>query len=170
MRCAVIESPIGPLTLVGNGVGIRELRYGRDVRAHPEAPVEDDPLLGAVAAQLRRYFAGDLEEFDVPVSWGDVTPFQKAVYEAMSRTTYGEMVSYGDLAREVGSPRASRAVGQACNRNPLPILVPCHRVVASDGSLGGYGAGLEAKRHLLALERGGDVPGGGWEPAHNAVR
>ena len=79
----------------------------------------------------------------------------------MCEIPYGEVVSYGDLAAEVGSPKAFRAVGQACNRNPLPIVVPCHRVVASDGSLGGYGGGLEAKRTLLALERDGEVPAGG---------
>jgi methylated-DNA-[protein]-cysteine S-methyltransferase len=160
-----VRSPVGPLTLVGNGSGLREVRFGQDGRAHANVPVDDDPLLGRVDVQVRRYFAGDLRTFDVLLSWGDVTPFQRSVYEAMARIPYGELVSYGDLAREAGSPRAFRAVGQACNRNPLPIIVPCHRVVAADGSLGGYGGGLDVKRTLLALERAGDVPTGGWPAA-----
>lgn len=162
MRCAVVDSPTGPLTLVGNGTGLREIRFGEDARAHARVPVAEDPLLSRVAVQLERYFAGELVTFDVPVSWGEVTPFQKKVYGAMQRIGYGQVASYGEVAREAGSPRGFRAVGQACNRNPLPIVVPCHRIVASDGSLGGYGGGLEAKRLLLSLERQGDVPAGGW--------
>lgn len=166
MRCAVVDSPIGQLTLVGNGVGLREIRFGADARAHPNVPVDDDPLLGPVAERLTRYFAGDPQHLDVPLSWGEsVTPFQRRVYDAMAQIPHGEVASYGEIAREVGSPRAFRAVGQACNRNPLPIVIPCHRVVASDGTLGGYGGGLAVKRSLLALERGTDVPPGGWEPA-----
>lgn len=104
-------------------------------------------------AELRAYLRGELREFRVPLDLDDQgTPFQRSVWSALRHIPYGELISYGDLARRVGRPGGARAVGQANGRNPIPIVVPCHRVVASGGGLGGFSAGLPVKRHLLAIE------------------
>ena len=100
--------------------------------------------------QLEEYFAGERKEFDVPMEL-DGTPFQREVWTELTRIPYGETISYGELARRVGRPNGPRAVGQANGRNPIPIVVPCHRVLASNG-IGGYGGGLKVKRALLAVE------------------
>lgn len=112
----------------------------------------DDPLLAEVADQLRAYFQKRLRRFDVPVELAG-TPFQRAVWSALQRIPYGETRSYREVAAEIGQPMAARAVGQANRANPVAVIVPCHRVIASGGSLGGYASGLELKRFLLELER-----------------
>jgi methylated-DNA-[protein]-cysteine S-methyltransferase len=103
-------------------------------------------------AELAEYLAGARREFSVPVDWDAVSGFTRRVLEACARVPFGETVSYGELARAVGSPRAARAVGQALGRNQAPMIVPCHRVLAAGGKLGGFGGGLERKRWLLELE------------------
>jgi methylated-DNA-[protein]-cysteine S-methyltransferase len=145
-----LDTPIGRLVLECDGdvlVGVwlpHEQRHGRhDVGDVP-------PVLKDAAMQLEEYFAGERTGFDVPLEL-DGTPFQKEVWAELARLGYGETISYGELARRVGRPNGPRAVGQANGRNPIPIIVPCHRVLASNG-IGGYGGGLKMKRALLALE------------------
>ena len=111
---------------------------------------EESPVLKEAATQLEEYFAGERTDFDLRMEL-DGTPFQKEVWAELSRIPYGETISYGELARRVGRPKGPRAVGQANGRNPIAIIVPCHRVLASNG-IGGYGGGLTVKRSLLALE------------------
>jgi methylated-DNA-[protein]-cysteine S-methyltransferase len=151
---AVVDSPIGPLTLVGRGGRLTNLVMVD--QAHAVAPPpdsrRDDAAFAEVAAQLAEYFAGDRTDFDVPLELGG-TEFQRRVWAQLRCIPYGETISYGELARRVGNPRASRAVGLANGRNPVAVIVPCHRVVAADGGLGGYGGGSARKIHLLDLER-----------------
>ncbi|OAA25766.1 methylated-DNA-(protein)-cysteine S-methyltransferase [Frankia sp. EI5c] len=152
---AVVASPIGPLTLVareGAIVGVF-MEGGR----HLPEPAwfgdhQEDPLLAAAARQLDEYFAGRRTTFDLPLRPAG-TDFQRRVWSALREIPYAETVSYGDLAHRLGQPGASRAVGLANGRNPISIIVPCHRVIGSDGSLTGYGGGLDRKRQLLALEQ-----------------
>jgi len=122
----------------------------------PAAP-GDAPILDLLAAELEAYFRGDLRAFTVPLSFPG-TPFQHRVWEELLRIPYGETISYAELARRVEKPAATRAVGHANGCNRIVILIPCHRVIASDGGLGGYGGGLARKRFLLGLERGLDGP------------
>lgn len=112
----------------------------------------DSPLLHRLRKELREYFAGRRRAFDLPVRYSG-TPFEARVWDELRRIPYGATISYGELARRIGNPAATRAVAGANARNPVSILVPCHRVIAADGSLGGYGGGLETKRLLLNLER-----------------
>lgn len=160
-RVAAYDSPIGPLTIEADGDVLVGLRFGAPPATRTLA-APHDTLVRAVTEQLDSYFAGDRRAFDVAWSMPSVSEFDRAVYTAMAAIPYGELASYGDLAGEVGRPGGARAVGGACNRNPIPVIVPCHRVVAADGTLGGYGGGLDAKRVLLELERPGQVPSGGW--------
>ncbi len=144
------ESPVGRLVLECDGdvlIGVwlpNERRHGR--RDVDDVP----PVLKDAAAQLDEFFTGERRDFDVPMEL-DGTDFQLEVWSELTRIPYGETISYGELARRVGRPSAPRAVGQANGRNPIPIIVPCHRVVASNG-IGGYGGGLKLKRALLAVE------------------
>jgi methylated-DNA-[protein]-cysteine S-methyltransferase len=151
----IIDSPIGRLFLCANGRALTGLHMEVPGREFPRdlSWVEDADAapLAAAARQLREYFCRARREFDLPLSFGG-TPFQHRVWQALTEIPYGETVSYGELARRVENPRASRAVGMANNRNPIAILVPCHRVIGADGSLTGYGGGLERKRWLLAHE------------------
>ena len=113
----------------------------------------DDTVTAALATQqIAEYIAGERRAFDVPLNLDGVTEFRAEVLRALMEVPYGETTTYGELARAVGRPKAVRAVGSACATNPLPILIPCHRVLRSDGALGGYRGGTEAKRFLLALE------------------
>ena len=145
-----LDTPIGRLVLEGDGdvlIGVwlpGERRHGR--RDSDDVP----PVLEEAATQLEEYFAGERTDFGLPMEL-DGTPFQREVWAELARIPYGETISYGELARRVGRPRGPRAVGQANGRNPIPIIVPCHRVLASNG-IGGYGGGLKVKRALLALE------------------
>ena len=156
-RYAVLpDTPVGPLTLVAEGEALVGL-WMEDQRHHPGpasygVPADpDDGLLAQVAAQLGEYFAGERTSFDIPLA-PEGTPFQQRVWEELLRIPFAETVSYGQLAQRLGSPGASRAVGLANGRNPIGIVVPCHRVVGSAGSLTGYGGGLQRKRLLLDLE------------------
>jgi methylated-DNA-[protein]-cysteine S-methyltransferase len=155
---AVVDSPIGPLTLVADDGKLSGLYM--EVRGHEPDPaglgvpgtIDDDPVLVTAAEQLKAYFAGELTSFDLPLSM-DGTGFQQTVWASLQEIPYGQTISYGELARRIGQPTASRAVGLANGRNPVSIVVPCHRVVGSNGSLTGYGGGLDRKRYLLSLEQ-----------------
>ncbi|MGW0734541.1 methylated-DNA--[protein]-cysteine S-methyltransferase [Streptomyces sp. NPDC002851] len=150
----VIDSPYGPLTLVATDGTLSGL-YMTDQRHRPPEDTfgsPDDTPFTEVIAQLERYFAGELREFDLPLHL-DGTPFQRAVWEQLRRIPYGETRSYGELADALGKPNASRAVGLANGKNPIGIIVPCHRVIGANGGLTGYGGGLDRKRRLLDFER-----------------
>jgi methylated-DNA-[protein]-cysteine S-methyltransferase len=147
------RSPLGPLLLAGDELALRELHLpGRHRRALEWTPATAP--FAPVVKQLEEYFAGERTAFELPLAVRGPA-FHRAVWACLIRIPYGETRSYGQIARELGRPDRARAVGGANARNPLPIVVPCHRVIGSDGSLTGYGGGLEAKRALLALEQGG---------------
>ena len=149
-----IESPLGPLLLAADSTGLRNIEFvngRRPARPHP-AWHEDPELLQEPVRQLRAYFAGELEMFDLPLAPAG-TKFQLAVWNRLCEIPYGETICYGELARRIGNPKASRAVGLANGSNPIPIVIPCHRVIGSNGKLTGYGGGLPIKEKLLALER-----------------
>ncbi|MFD7506402.1 methylated-DNA--[protein]-cysteine S-methyltransferase [Streptomyces sp. NPDC059850] len=154
-----VDSPYGPLTLVATGAGLSGLYMSGQRHRPPEeafgAPgdPDEDPFATAIR-QLTAYFAGELTAFDLPLHL-DGTPFQRLVWEELCRIPYGETWTYGQLADRIGRPTASRAVGLANGKNPVGIIVPCHRVVGSTGSLTGYGGGLDRKRRLLDFERSG---------------
>ncbi|MEU5880927.1 methylated-DNA--[protein]-cysteine S-methyltransferase [Spirillospora sp. NPDC047279] len=155
----VMESPYGPLTLVATD-GVLSGLYMNLQRHRPQEETFGDrePDSGAVpfgpvVEQLTAYFAGELTTFEVPLAMRG-TPFQQTVWAALQEIPYGETISYGRLAERIGNPAASRAVGLANGKNPISIIVPCHRVVGSTGSLTGYGGGVERKRRLLDFENG----------------
>lgn len=158
-RChAVVESPLGPLRLVAEGDLLCGV-YFEDQRHVPQPEVFGTFLpgglegpLAAVADQLDAYFAGELTTFHVALAPAG-TPFQLRVWAALREIPYGQTRSYGEIASHLGQPGAARAVGLANGRNPIGIIVPCHRVIGADGSLTGYGGGMERKRALLELER-----------------
>ncbi len=145
---------IGTLTLVGDEAGLRHIEFEK--KRHPLViPAEWKQNAGffkPVKAQLSAYFKRRLKSFDLPLAPVG-TPFQLKVWRALCDIPYGELVSYKDIAEAVGSPNAVRAVGGANGKNPIPIIVPCHRVIGSDGSLTGFGGGLECKRRLIDLEQ-----------------
>jgi O-6-methylguanine DNA methyltransferase len=150
------ESPLGRILLVGSDAGLAGLYLADDERAPLPAPEWErrDDAFGDVVAQLREYFAGERTVFDVTLDLSTGTAFQQRVWAELRAIPYGETVSYGELAHHIGQPGASRAVGLANGRNPVSIIVPCHRVIATGGGLGGYGWGLTNKSWLLDLERG----------------
>ena len=155
VRWRRIVSPVGPLTLVVDDRGLVAIDM-LDEEWLPAAQAggdTGDDVLSETANQLAAYFGGTLRTFDLPLQL-EGTPFQLAVWRAVAGIAYGETVSYADIAREVGRPTAPRAVGRTIGLNPLPIVVPCHRVVGSRGELTGYAGGLAVKERLLALERG----------------
>jgi len=152
---ATITSPVGPLLLSGDDQGLRLISFqrgGHRVKPDPSWRL-DQQRFADVIGQLEAYFAGELRSFHLRLA-PEGTPFQLAVWNALLAIPYGETISYGELARRSGHARASRAVGAANGRNPLPIVIPCHRVIGQDGSLTGYGGGVRIKETLLALERG----------------
>ena len=155
MRYRVIESPVGSLTLAGDDKALTNLRM--QDQSYPltgrDAWVLDEQAFPEVVDQIDAYFAGELTEFDVTLSL-DGTPFQQQVWSALQGIPFGETASYGEVAARIGRPTASRAVGLANGRNPVAIIVPCHRVIGSTGALTGYAAGLDRKQKLLDLERG----------------
>jgi len=147
MPSRAVDTPIGTLGLVGSDAGL-----GRVLRAAKGLPGESCPALDDAAAQLDAYFAGDLIDFDLPLDV-DGTEFQRQCWLALASIPYGQTVSYGEQARRLGlGPDAARAVGAANGQNPLPLVLPCHRVIGADGSLTGFGGGLHLKRFLLELE------------------
>lgn len=158
-----LDSPVGPLFAAVDGEGAlvrlafldaaggEAAEIGRLATPSGAAPRRSPERCRTAAEQLAQYFAGSRRAFDLPLAPRG-TDFQRAVWSELARVPYGSTVTYGELAGRVGRARASRAVGGANNRNPLPIVVPCHRVIGADGSLTGYGGGLERKRALLALE------------------
>jgi methylated-DNA-[protein]-cysteine S-methyltransferase len=151
-RC---ESPLGPMILAATdrglaGVWFERQRHLPDCSAWPLAP--EHPVLRQAAAQLREYFAGERVSFELPLDLHGGTPFQQSVWRALLAIPRGTTVSYRAVSERAGCPSATRAVGAAIGRNPLSIVVPCHRVVGSDGSLTGYAGGLDRKRALLSLE------------------
>ncbi|MBU0492552.1 MAG: methylated-DNA--[protein]-cysteine S-methyltransferase [Chloroflexi bacterium] len=159
LRWDVIESPLGPLYVAVSDRGVYHVDFGVSQadflgRLDPLARTEHDPAaLAPITAQLQAYFAGSRLQMDLPLDLDRLTPFQQGVLLTARRIPVGTVWTYGQVARAIGNPRASRAVGQALGRNPVPIIVPCHRVVANDMSLGGYsGGGLTSKRLLLHLE------------------
>ena len=144
-------SPIGTVQLRGTDSALT----GVFMEPHPHHPadaVQDDAPLREVRQQLEEYFAGERQEFSLTLE-ADGTDFQRSVWQALREIPFGETMSYGEIARRIGNPGAVRAVGLANGRNPISIIVPCHRVIGADGSLTGYGGGLERKRFLLALEK-----------------
>src|SRR5215831_12344143 len=155
---AVVDSPVGPLTLVAAGGALVGLYMGdqrhlppREEFGEPADDPDAEPFAGA-ARQLREYFDGERTGFDLRLAL-DGTAFQRRVWAALQDIPYGQTLSYGQLADQIGQPSAARAVGLANGRNPVGIIVPCHRVVGADGSLTGYGGGIERKHYLLAHER-----------------
>jgi len=160
-RHSVLEqTPIGPLTLVADGDDLVGLYMA--VHRHAPEPAEfgpqigADPVLSRTACQLREYFAGQRQVFDLPLRPAG-TDFQQSVWRALCDIPYGRTWSYGQLAEHVGRPSASRAVGLANGRNPISIVIPCHRVIGADGGMTGYGGGVERKRWLLGHEQGADA-------------
>jgi methylated-DNA-[protein]-cysteine S-methyltransferase len=153
MNYTTIESPVGPLLMVADESGLCFLSFAGKkgaVKPHCDWTENQKPFV-EITRQLRAYFRGQLKEFGVRLNLQG-TPFQLRVWESLREIPYGETTSYGQLARRIGQPSAVRAVGTANGSNPIPIIVPCHRVIGSDGSLTGYGGGLPIKEKLLALE------------------
>jgi methylated-DNA-[protein]-cysteine S-methyltransferase len=153
LTCRTLDSPIGPLTIAGDGAVLMHLRMsGQSHEPDRRAWRDDGSAFADVVDQLNAYFAGTLTEFDVDLHLVG-TEFQRRVWSALRTIPYGETRSYGQIAAQIGAPGASRAVGLANGRNPVGIIVPCHRVIGSTGGLTGYGGGLDRKRDLLTLER-----------------
>jgi methylated-DNA-[protein]-cysteine S-methyltransferase len=159
LRSRTIDSPVGPLTLAGHGETITNLRMVDQTHPPPDQAhwCGEPSAFPDAVEQLRAYFAGDLTQFDLTLDLRG-TPFQRQVWHALTEIPYGETQSYGEIAERVGKPGAARAVGMANGHNPIAIIVPCHRVIGADGSLTGYGGGLDRKRILLQLELDYDTP------------
>lgn len=156
-RYTLLPTPIGPLVLAGVAERLACIGFptGKGAVTPPPQWKRDDAAFGRARAQLGAYFAGRLTRFDLELAPRG-TPFQLAVWQALMEIPPGETITYGELARRIGRPSASRAVGAANGANPLPIVVPCHRVIGAGGALTGFAGGIETKRFLLAFERGGD--------------
>lgn len=157
-----VESPVGALLLAATDAGLVRVAFEYEgfeavveqlstrLRTHAR---QDARRLDEASRELERYFAGELRAFTVPVDYALSSGFRREVLRRLPRIPYGSSASYQEVAEQVGSPQAARAVGSACATNPVPIIVPCHRVLRSDGTLGGYSGGLDVKRFLLALEQ-----------------
>lgn len=150
---ATFTSPIGELLLLSDGRALVGIHFDGHHGQAPTPGGELDPVIVEAARQLRAYFAGERHEFALPLRPAG-TPFELEVWEELRRIPYGETLSYGELADRVGHAGAARAVGRANACNPIPIVIPCHRVIGADGSLTGFGGGLDTKRRLLDHERG----------------
>jgi methylated-DNA-[protein]-cysteine S-methyltransferase len=148
-----VDSPVGPLTLVGDGSALSALWFEGRRAPGAAGARRDDGAFGAAREQLDAYFAGGLREFELDLA-PEGTDWQLRVWDALREIPYGETRSYGEIAAQVCTPAASRAVGMANGRNPISIVVPCHRVIGANGKLTGYGGGLDRKQALLALEAG----------------
>ncbi|MEA2531548.1 MAG: methylated-DNA-[protein]-cysteine S-methyltransferase [Thermomicrobiales bacterium] len=156
-----IDSPIGPLFIAASDAGVCEIGFGSSeteatfqhhLQERGFRPVPDWNAVAGVARQLREYFGGERDRFEVPLDFSGVSPFTRSVLTATAEVPYGRLSTYRHIAQQVGRPSATRAVGNALGRNPIPVIVPCHRIVRSDASLGGYTGGLEIKERLLSLE------------------
>ena len=155
MKYCYAESPIGPLLIAGDSEAIRLIGFPKNGKPQrPEAGWTESAggPLAEVVRQLREYFAGQRTGFELPLAL-EGTEFQRKVWRKLQEIPYGETISYGELAKRVGNPKASRAVGSANGKNRIPIVIPCHRVIAGDGGLGGFGGGLSVKEKLLSLEK-----------------
>ena len=154
-HCKKVKSPVGELTLIANEHSVVAVLWENDNPKRVKVPAyqlnPQHPLLREAARQLDEYFSKERTRFEIPFEFYG-TDFHKRVWKALSRIPHGETRTYAEIAAEVGSPKAVRAVGAANGRNPISIIVPCHRVIGTDGSLTGFAGGLEAKRFLLALE------------------
>lgn len=153
MYYCYLETPIGQILLAGDDEALALVGFPKgSMRHEPESDwIYNEKPFVAARQQLREYFAGERTEFDLPLRLNG-TEFQLLVLEALQRIPYGETTSYGDIAKRIGRPKAMRAVGAANGRNPIPIIVPCHRVIGSSGDLTGFGGGLDVKEALLRLE------------------
>jgi methylated-DNA-[protein]-cysteine S-methyltransferase len=154
LRYAVIESPIGPLMIAGDDEGLHFISFStgsRTIRPGRDWEKSGCGVIHETIRQLQAYFAKKLTKFDLPLK-PEGTPFQKEVWQELQRIPYGHVISYGVLANRIGRPRASRAVGAANGSNPLPIVIPYHRVIGCDGKMTGYGGGVRTKETLLQLE------------------
>jgi methylated-DNA-[protein]-cysteine S-methyltransferase len=156
MKVFVYESPVGPLSLVSDGAALTGLAF--ETQAHPcrvllGAEGGDDAILKETRKQLAAYFRSDLRTFDLPLA-PQGTEFQQRVWSALLKIPFGKTASYAKIATQIGAPKSMRAVGAANGRNPIAIIVPCHRVIGANGSLTGFGGGMERKQFLLALEQG----------------
>lgn len=154
MHYSYVESPIGDLLVAGDDGVLKLVSFPRGsmAREPDEGWERNDSEFDEVRRELGEYFEGKRESFDVPLE-ADGTDFQRDVLGALQQIPYGETRTYGEIAEHLGKPKASRAVGAANGRNPIPILIPCHRVIGSDGSLTGFGGGIDTKEFLLSLER-----------------
>lgn len=153
IQCRTIDSPVGPLTLAGRGSTLMHLRMVNQTHEPDRAGWESsEHVFPDAVAQLEAYFAGELTEFELDLDLAG-TEFQRRVWNALLTIPYGQTRSYGEIADQIGAPGAFRAVGLANGRNPVGIIVPCHRVIGAGGSLTGYGGGIDKKRVLLALEK-----------------
>ncbi len=153
MYYAILGSPIGPLLLAGDEEGLKYLHIRKDKTKIevPDSWQENKEFFKEISRQLEAYFAGQLKSFDVKLA-PEGTEFQKSVWNALTEIPYGETRTYKEIAISVGKPKAYRAVGLANNRNPISIIVPCHRVIGTNGKLTGYASGLDVKEFLLRLE------------------
>ncbi|HUQ16522.1 MAG TPA: methylated-DNA--[protein]-cysteine S-methyltransferase [Candidatus Saccharimonadales bacterium] len=170
-----LDSPLGPLWVAITAKGVAAIHYGAEPperelrrlhRVYGPGVVPDHRRSSVLARELDQYFRGKRRTFDIPADLAGLTLFQRRVLAQTANIPFGELLTYRRIATRLGNAKASRAVGGAVGANPIPIVVPCHRVVATDGSLGGYAGGLDAKRILLSIERPGAIPSGGWPPAH----
>jgi methylated-DNA-[protein]-cysteine S-methyltransferase len=151
-----ITSPVGELTLIATDIGLRAVLWPEDEPDRvklpsPIADASDNAILERAVAQLKQYFAGERTEFDLPLDLHG-TEFQQLAWRSLASIPYGQTATYGEQARRIGRPKAVRAIGAANGRNPVSIILPCHRVVGADGSLTGFAGGLDAKRQLLDFE------------------
>ncbi len=154
MNYCYLETPIGTLLIAGDDTAIRQIHFaknGKPVKPEPDWIESQRGPIAEAVRQLQQYFAGKRVDFDLPLA-PEGTAFQRAVWQRLQEIPYGETISYGELAKRVGNPKASRAVGAANGSNPIPIVIPCHRVIGSNGKLTGFGGGLPTKERLLALE------------------
>ena len=159
MNYAYLDTPIGTLLIAGDADAVLQITFpsrGKAAKAEAGWVESQRGPVGEAIRQLREYFAGKRTGFDLPLAPRG-TEFQRSVWRQLQEIPYGETISYGELARRVGNPKASRAVGSANGANPLPIVIPCHRVIAGNGTLGGFGGGLPMKQTLLALEQGASI-------------
>jgi methylated-DNA-[protein]-cysteine S-methyltransferase len=156
MHYSYLASPIGPLLIAGDDAALYHICFPKNGKAEPPPRGWIEAARGPVAdamRQLREYFAAARTGFDLPLN-PQGTPFQRTVWRCLQEIPYGETISYAELAKRAGNPKAARAVGSANGANPIPIVIPCHRVIAANGTLGGFGGGLPTKEKLLALESG----------------